>query len=323
MNKNINESFFNLTSKNIIILKFIFLIILIFLNTKFKKIEKKQPKEFLKSIPRLSYYYIDMNPYKEIINLENNGKLEIYTNNDTSKEIQTKKSGKIIKSEIVFLVIPGGSYRNIGEVEALPVAKKFFSFGYSSAILRYSVYPSHYPTQYNQGLSSIKILSSKFKKLIIIGFSAGGHLTGLLGTSGKDKLYNTICMILCYPVISFVNNFHNFSRFNFFGEGNNSTEKEWKLFSIENRVNNETIPTFIWTIKNDKTVPYENSVYMINSLKKYGIKHEYKIYKKGVHGMALADEFDIRKKNIKYKNDKIAKWIFLAINFVENILKNN
>ena len=254
MSKNINESFFNITSKNIIILKFIFLIILIFLNTKFKKIEKKQPKEFLKSIPRLSYYYIDMNPYKEIINLENNGKLEIYTNNDTSKEIQTKKSGKIIKSEIVFLVIPGGSYRNIGEVEALPVAKKFFSFGYSSAILRYSVYPSHYPTQYNQGLSSIKILSSKFKKLIIIGFSAGGHLTGLLGTSGKDKLYNTICMILCYPVISFVNNVHNFSRFNFFGEGNNSTEKEWKLFSIENRVNNETIPTFIWTIKNDKTV---------------------------------------------------------------------
>ena len=323
MNKNINESFFNINSKNIIILKFIFLIILIFLNTKFKKIEKKQPKEFLKSIPRLSYYYIDMNPYKEIINLENNGKLEIYTNNDTSKEIQTKNSGKIIKSEIVFLVIPGGSYRNIGEVEALPVAKKFFSFGYSSAILRYSVYPSHYPTQYNQGLSSIKILSSKFKKIIIIGFSAGGHLTGLLGTSGKDKLYNTIGMILCYPVISFVNNVHNFSRFNFFGEGNNSTEKEWKLFSIENRVNNETIPTFIWTIKNDKTVPYENSVYMINSLKKYGIKHEYKIYKKGVHGMALADEFDIRKKNKKYKNDKVAKWIFLAINFIENILKNN
>ena len=323
MNKNINESFFNINSKNIIILKFIFLIILIFLNTKFKKVEKKPPKEFLKSIPRLSYYYIDMNPYKEIINLENNGKLEIYTNNDTSKEIQTKNSGKIIKSEIVFLVIPGGSYRNIGEVEALPVAKKFFSFGYSSAILRYSVYPSHYPTQYNQGLSSIKILSSKFKKIIIIGFSAGGHLTGLLGTSGKDKLYNTICMILCYPVISFVNNVHNFSRFNFFGEGNNSTEKEWKLFSIENRVNNETIPTFIWTIKNDKTVPYENSVYMINSLKKYGIKHEYKIYKKGVHGMALADEFDIRKKNKKYKNDKAAKWIFLAINFVENILKNN
>ena len=264
-----------------------------------------------------------MNPYKEIINLENNGKLEIYTNNDTSKEIQTKNSGKIIKSEIVFLVIPGGSYRNIGEVEALPVAKKFFSFGYSSAVLRYSVYPSYYPTQYNQGLSSIKILSSKFKKIIIIGFSAGGHLTGLLGTSGKDKLYNTICMILCYPVISFVNNVHNFSRFNFFGEGNNSTEKEWKLFSIENRVNNETIPTFIWTIKNDKTVPYENSLYMINSLKKYGIKHEYKIYKKGVHGMALADEFDIRKKNKKYKNDKVAKWIFLAINFVENILKNN
>ena len=322
MDKNINESF-QKRNKNIIIIKFILLLILIFLNVKLRNFKKKNPKEDpLKSIPRLRYYYIDMNPYKEIINLENEGKLEIYTNTDTSKEIQTKNSGKITKSQIVFLVIPGGSYKFIGEVEALPVAKKFFSFGYSSALLRYSVYPSHYPTQYNQGLSSIKILSSKFKKIILVGFSAGGHLTGLLGTSGKDKLYNTICMILCYPVISFINNVHNLSRYDFFGK-ENSTEKERQMFSIENRVNKETIPTFIWTLKNDKTVPYENSLYMINSLKKNGIKRQYKIYKKGVHGMALADEFDIRKRNKKYKNDKVAKWVFLAINFVENLIKNN
>ena len=130
-------------------------------------------------------------------------------------------------------------------------------------------------------------------------------------------------MILCYPVISFVNNVHAFSRYNFFGQNNTSTEKDWEKFSIENRVNNNTIPTFIWTIKNDLTVPYENTLAMIDSLKKYGIKHEYKIYKTGVHGMALSDEFDIRNGNINYKNPLVAKWIFLAINFFENILKDN
>ena len=73
-------------------------------------------------------------------------------------------------------------------------------------------------------------------------------------------------MILCYPVISFINNVHNLSRYDFFGK-ENSTEKERQMFSIENRVNKETIPTFIWTLKNDKTVPYENSLYMINVLR--------------------------------------------------------
>ena len=322
MNPIQNES--NKTNgKNILILKIVLLLILIFLDVKLKKIEHENLLKFFQSIPRLRYYYIDMNPFRETVEFENDARLEIYTNNDTSNFIETNNSGKILKSSIVYLVIPGGSYKNIGEVEALPVAKKFFSLGYSSALLRYSVAPSSYPTQYNQGLSSIKILSSKFKKIIIVGFSAGGHLTGLLGTSGKDKLYNTVGMILCYPVISFVNNVHAFSRYNFFGQNNTSTEKDWEKFSIENRVNNNTIPTFIWTIKNDLTVPYENTLAMIDSLKKYGIKHEYKIYKTGVHGMALSDEFDIRNGNINYKNPLVAKWIFLAINFFENILKDN
>ena len=319
----ISDKSIKVRNKNFLILKFILLMILISLDIKFKIIARKHLLEFFKSNPRLSYYYIDIKQYREILDLENDGKLEIYTNNDTLKEIKTKNEGRILKSEIVFLVVPGGSYRKIGEVESLPVAKKFFSLGYSSSILKYSVYPAHHPTQYNQGLSAIKILSSKFKKIIIIGFSAGGHLTGLLGTSGKDKLYNTIGMILCYPVISFINNVHAFSRFNFFGENNTSTEKDWELYSIENRVNSETIPTFIWTIKNDNIVPYENTLAMIDSLKKYGIKYDYKIYKKGVHGMALADEFDIRNGNINYKNEKVAKWFNLAVNFFENILKNN
>ena len=322
MNQISNESI-KVKDKNLMVLKLILLIILIFLDIKFKKIGRKNLIEFFKSVPRLSYYYIDIKQYRETIDLMNEGKLEIYKNNDTSKVIKTNNSGRLLKSEIVFLVIPGGSYRKIGEVEALPVAKKFFSFGYSSSVLRYSVYPACNPTQYNQGLSAIKILSSKFKKIIIIGFSAGGHLAGLLGTSGKDELYNTIGMILCYPVISFVNKVHAFSRFNFFGENKTSTEKDWELYSIENRVNSETIPTFIWTIKNDNIVPFENTLAMINSLKKYRIKYDYKIYKKGVHGMALSDEFAIRHGNLKYKNEKVAKWIHLAINFFESILKNN
>ena len=322
---NISNEKIKVYNKNLLILKFVLLLIFILLDLKLKDAIKKQVYERYKKNRKLAYYFINLNPYKELINLEKGGKLEIYKNdcNNETTEIITNNSGTIKKSEIVFLVIPGGSYRNIGEVEALPVAKKFFYMGYSSSILRYSVAPASYPTQYNQGLESIKLLSEKFKKIIIIGFSAGGHLAGFLGTSERDKLYNTIGMILCYPVISFEHKVHAYSRANFLGKKYKNNKKMWKLFSIENRVNNDTLPTFIWTLKNDKTVPYENTLAMIDSLQKFGVKHEYKIYESGVHGMALADEFDIRHGNPNYKNDKIAKWVYLAINFMEGILRNS
>ena len=328
MNKklnNITNEQIKVYNKKLLIFKFVLLIILIFIDIKLKETEKKSFYERNRKNQKLAYYYIDLNPYKESINLEKGGKLEIYTNNctDETSEIITKSSGPIKKTEIVFLVIPGGAYKNLGEVESLPIAKKFFYMGYSSALLKYSVAPASYPTFYNQGLTSIKLLSQKFKKIIIIGFSAGGHLAGMLGTSSRDKLYNTIGMILCYPVISFENNVHKLSRANFFGKKYKNNAENRKAFSVNNRVNKDTLPTFIWTLKNDKTVPYENTLAMIDSLKKFGVRHEYKIYPNGVHGMALADEFDIRYGNPNYKNDKVAKWIYLAVKFFEEILKES
>jgi len=275
-----------------------------------------------KFIEKLSFDFMNINNYKETIKLSEGGLLEIFENKDKTIEIDTK-NGKIYKSEILFLSVPGGSYRKLGKPERLPIAKRLFFMGYSSAILLYSIYPEGYPTNYNQGLQAIKILSSRFKKIILIGFSAGGHLTGLLGTTERSKLYNTIGMILCYPVISFYKNAHENSRKNFFGDRYENNEENQKLFSIENRVNSNTLPTFIWTIKNDKIVPYENTLYMIEKLKENNVLFESKIFEKGRHGMALADKTAIRYGIKEYKNKEVAKWLGLAINFIENILKNN
>ena len=254
------------------------------------------------------------------MDLSNGGKLEIFPNKDKTTQIETK-SGKIYKSDIVILSIPGGTYRFLGNPEKEPIAKKFFSFGYSSAILLYSVYPECYPNSYNQGLETIKILSSKFKKIILVGFSAGGHLAGLLGTTKRNKLFNTIGMVLCYPVISFIKKAHKGSRDNFFGDKIKNDIKNQKLFSVENRVTSKTLPTFIWTVKHDKTVPYENTLYMIEKLKEKKVFHEYKIYETGRHGMALADE--VRNGIKEYKNEEVAKWVGLACSFIDKIVKQS
>ena len=294
------------------ILKIILVLFLFYSENKFKNTE---------FIEKLSYFFFNIEKFKETIPLEEDGSLEIFENKNMTIKIETKSS-IIYKSEILYLIIPGGSYKYLSQFEALPVAKKFFSLGYSSAILLYSVYPKCYPLNYNQGLQSIQILSSKFKKIILVGFSAGGHLAGLLGTTQRKKLYNTVGMILCYPVISFVNKVHKGSRYNFFGDKNKNNKKNRKLFSIENRVTPKTLPTYIWTIQNDKTVPYENTLYMIQELKKNNVKYQYKIYEEGRHGMALADDSAIRNGKQDYKNDEVAKWVYLASDFMEEIIKN-
>ena len=306
------------------ILKIIFVIFLLIIDNKLKLTENKNIFKKYQRNPKLNYYFINIEKYKDIIKLVEGGILEIYknynneTNNYQSEESQINNNEK---SGTVFLIIPGGSYAKVSPREGLPIAKKFYSYGYSVSVLNYSVYPAHYPTNYNQGLQALKILSSKFKKIIMVGFSAGGHLAGFLGTSGKKNIYNTVGMILCYPVISFLENAHIPSRKNFCGEKRNSA-KYWNKFSIDKRVNKETVPTFIWTIKNDKIVPYENSLFMIDSLKKNKIEYKAEIFENGLHGMALADEFCIVGYiNKNCINDNVAIWPDLAVNFVENLFK--
>lgn len=301
-----------LNEKKLIILKMIFIIILLFYNNKLRTKQRINP---------IDYNLLNITKYKETIELNNGGILEIYKNSDTTMKMETK-SGKINKSEIIFLIMPGGSYLSLAKHENIPIAKKFFSIGYSSAVLLYSRYPSCYPNSYNQGLQSIKLLSERYKKVVLIGFSAGAHLTGLLGTTEREKLYNTCAMILCYPVISFSKKAHEKSRMNFFGKILENNEENRNKFSIENRVNSYTLPTFIWTVKTDKVVPYENSLYMIYKLKENHVEYKSIIFENGKHGMGLADKSVVLYGRKEFENKEVAKWFGQACDFVENIIKN-
>ena len=259
--------------------------------------------------------------YDELIDLGDGGSLEIYENKDKNVQIETK-TGKIPKSQVLYLVVPGGGYELLVPSEIYPVAEKFLSFGYSSAILKYTT-KKPYPLSYNQGLKSIELLSSKFKKIIIIGFSAGGHLTALLGTTEREKLFNAMGMILCYPVISLGKNTHERTRQNFFGDKIENNLENQNLFSIENRVNSKTLPTFIWTCKPDSIVKYENTELMVEKLKENKVMFDYRIFETGEHGIVFADR-DISLFGIKViKDEKVATWLNAALDFMERVIKSN
>ena len=218
----------------------------------------------------------------------------------------------------LIVIFPGGGYSHLSDREALPVANKFKSLGYNVAIVYYSVAPHSNFIQLKQAQLAIKELSKRYRNIFVMGFSAGGHLAGLVAT--EQEKYNIKGAILCYPVISFLNHVHLGTRNNFLANGNDNEENRIK-YSIDKRINKDSVPTFVWATKTDQSVPYENTMMLVEALKENQIVYKYHIFPKGPHGMALADESAIKDGDTSYVNKEVATWVNMADEFIKDILK--
>ncbi len=203
------------------------------------------------------------------------------------------------------LVCPGGGYGMVSDREAEPIALAFAARGYNAYILTYSVKGSsnaEYPVQLLQALAAVKFITdcaashnTDSSKISVCGFSAGGHLACMAATLqncddvnkaiGKNKNFKIWRSILSYPVISSGSAAHLGSFDNLCGKD----EKLKKELSLENRVDKNTPPAFLWHTSNDNCVDVRNSLLYADALKVNGVKFEMHIYPSGVHGLALAN----------------------------------
>jgi acetyl esterase/lipase len=153
-------------------------------------------------------------------------------------------------------------------------------------------------------------------KIGILGFSAGGHLAASASTShdtgnaeSSDKIdqenSRPDIAILCYPVISFIQHYHEGSVLNLLGD--HSTEKLRTSLSHENNVSATTPPTFLWHTADDASVPVENSLLYAQSLSKNNVSYEMHIFPNGRHGLGLAKEDPI-----------VGKWTDLCKGWLNN-----
>lgn len=224
---------------------------------------------------------------------------------------------EVYKNKPMIVIFPGGGYHHLSTRESVPVSNKFISLGYNTTIVYYSVAPFANFIQLDQANMVLKELSKTYKDIIVMGFSAGGHLAGISAT--QDNVYNVKAMILCYPVVSFLSHTHEGTLTNFLS-GNNTEENKYK-FSIDKRINDNTVPCFVWTTKTDASVPYENTLMLIEALKQHNVFHRYHIYPKGPHGMALADETAVHNGDTSYVDEEVATWVNKADNFIKEVLK--
>jgi len=231
------------------------------------------------------------------------------------------------------IVCPGGGYGHLAFHEGEPVAQMLNEGGIHAFVLRYRLSPAHHhpamQQDVNRAVRWVRYHAAEYnidpEKIATLGFSAGGHLTGVSvthfdyglneGDEGYiDEIDKVSCRpdagVLCYPVVSFSEKFsHGGSCKNFLGDLA-SDPAMVDAYSCEKAVRDDTPPCFFWHTATDKGVPVLNTLAMAQALDAKNIPFEVHIFPFGGHGMGLATEERFG------PNYHVAQWAGLCVNWL-------
>ncbi|GHV90073.1 acetylesterase [Spirochaetia bacterium] len=244
------------------------------------------------------------------------------------------------KNRPVLIICPGGGYTFTSDREAEPIAMQMNAAGFHAVILRYSVKPAVFPTALVQLAKAVELVRAHSdewcldpEKVFVMGFSAGGHLAASLGVFWNKEILtrellpapgltadairsNTFRpngLLLAYPVIS-SGEFAHQGSINTVLDGK---EELRETISLENQVDKDTPPAFLWHTFEDQSVPVENSLLFAAALRRSGVPFELHVYPKGAHGLSLANE-ETAWTDRPLSPPGVDTWIKLAINWIRN-----
>ena len=199
------------------------------------------------------------------------------------------------------VVVPGGGYGMVSKREGDPIAAEFFAQGFQAFVLTYEITPVAYPEQLLELSAAMDYIRANAEEMnvnadeiFVVGFSAGGHLTGNLAVeyqnvsqkAGVPLNAKPTAVGLAYPVISSLDG-HVGSYDNLLAGYTEEARAELlKTLNLNQAVTKDTPPAYIWTTANDEIVPCVNSLHYAEALAKAGVEFELHIYPRGRHGGA-------------------------------------
>lgn len=237
------------------------------------------------------------------------------------------ESAEMASRQLPAVVIcPGGGYGFVSDREADPVAQVYFSQGYNTFILKYSIgerAKDFTPLcQLAATVAQVRGHADEWhvdpNRIAVWGGSAGDHLAGSLGT-----LYNTAefqkiyarhedvrpnAMILIYPVITADEYAHVDSIRRVSGEDVGHPRYEW--FGLNKHVDKHTPPTFLYHTADDNCVPVQNSLQFADALSRAGVTYEMHILPRGGHGMSVSNQA------VGCLDDYTARWTWWSIEWL-------
>ncbi len=232
-----------------------------------------------------------------------------------------------------ILVIPGGGYAFVSGREGEPVALAFYAQGFNAFVLDYSVAPAfHYPAPLLEaGMAMLYIreraeaLGCTEDKIAAIGFSAGGHLAGLISLfyedkalieafGGRCKRIRPDATIYGYPVVSTEKvNIHEDSFVNLCGGAVRAED-----YSLEKKVVSSSSPAFIWTTMDDEGVPCFNSFVLAEAYARAGVPCELHVFEHGDHGLSTCSFDVLADDHAPERAKRVAAWLPMCFDFLKD-----
>lgn len=219
------------------------------------------------------------------------------------------------------LVLPGGGYGGRAAHEGINIAQRFNAAGLHAFVCQYRVSPNRHPAPLLDAARALRLIRHHAAAwgvdpahIAVCGFSAGGHLCGSLGTHYDEAVQpvpdaidalsaRPDALILSYPVLSSGPFAHRGSFNNLLGANPDPAMLDY--MSLENQVNAQTPPSFLWSTADDGAVPVENSLLFAMALRKHRVPLELHVYPTGSHGLGLAPQFPA-----------IATWMDLCVTWL-------
>lgn len=210
-----------------------------------------------------------------------------------------------IQKRPAIIIFPGGAYKELSEREGEAVALTFLREGFNTFVLYYSVGDySAYPAPLIDASKAIWFVRQHAEewhtdpdKIAVMGFSAGGHLAGLLATEWNldgihDKAGSPLegnkpnAAILGYaPTMN--EKLHDSTDVG--TEVGKMISEQVPEYETYKYVTKDTCPMFIWTTWLDPLVSSANSLKMAEALAEQGVQYELHIFNRGTHGMSVCN----------------------------------
>lgn len=206
-----------------------------------------------------------------------------------------------------MVVFPGGGYQHLAvDKEGVQTARWLNSVGVSAFVVQYRLGPRYrHPAMEQDALRAVRLVRARAAewrvdpaRIGVVGFSAGGHMAGTVGTrwtagdaASADPIDRASArpdlMVLVYPVVTMETPLtHAGSRRNLLGEQPDTALV--RQLSLETQVRGDTPPTFLVASTDDRAVPVENSLQLYGALRRARVPVELHVYESGPHGFGPA-----------------------------------
>lgn len=229
------------------------------------------------------------------------------------------------------LILPGGGYGYVSPREGEPVALRFAARGYAAFVMEYSCAPCIFPVPLREAAMAMRYIrehAAEFEvnphMVAAVGFSAGGHLCGMLGTMfdcpevadiGAPEQLRPDALGLSYPVAVSWGKTHEGSFDNLCGANLQLRER----LSLEKRVRSDMPPVFLWHTRDDGAVPCRNSLLLAQALDEMGVDFSLHLYRHGQHGLSTADAMAYPAHGIPCVSRNVPGWIDEMMDFWQEI----